>query len=517
MPRRKSDATEDDARAPSRRERRRRRGVRPAADPDVTRRWRRPTEAAEPGARARRPAAGAGRSVPSRSSPSRDAADRRRPTPADRRPEPSRRRRRASRPLAAGLGAEMQSRRRTSPRRRRPRRSPRGRCRRCCCCSPAPALGIWGAPKLAPHLPVGPGAGRRLADAGQRDAEARVAALEARLDDGLGGVEARLAGLASADGRRRADRRGGRRREARLDGEIAAAAGSASAQLDAGDLPPAARAARGRRSRARRRARDAEGAALGHRGGDRAAHARRRWRDRRLPRRARRACAPRWARCRTGSAGARHPRRRGRSPSADREIETAQAQVDEIQSRGRHPALGAAEADADLALIRAAIASGQPFARAARRPRRPRRRDDPARRSTAAAPTGVATLARLRDELPDAAHAAIRASILASAGDGVLARTRAFLERPGREPVADAAAGHGARRGAVAHGGPAAPGRPRRRAGRGEAAAVRGGGRDGRLARGGAAAGRCGRRAGRRSTPRCRRRTEGGAECSGRS
>ena len=37
------------------------------------------------------------------------------------------------------------------------------------------------------------------------------------------------------------------------------------------------------------------------------------------------------------------------------------------------------------------------------------------------------TLARLRDDFSDAAHAAIRASIIAGAGDGVLARTRAFL------------------------------------------------------------------------------------------
>ena len=38
------------------------------------------------------------------------------------------------------------------------------------------------------------------------------------------------------------------------------------------------------------------------------------------------------------------------------------------------------------------------------------------------------TLSELRESYPDAAHAAIRASIMASAGDGVLARSRAFLE-----------------------------------------------------------------------------------------
>ena len=45
----------------------------------------------------------------------------------------------------------------------------------------------------------------------------------------------------------------------------------------------------------------------------------------------------------------------------------------------------------------------------------------------AAAPTGVATLAELRDSYPDAAHSAIRAGILASSGDGLVSRSRAFF------------------------------------------------------------------------------------------
>jgi hypothetical protein len=40
----------------------------------------------------------------------------------------------------------------------------------------------------------------------------------------------------------------------------------------------------------------------------------------------------------------------------------------------------------------------------------------------------VPTLAQLRDSFPDAAHDAIRASIMAAAGDGVIARSRAFLK-----------------------------------------------------------------------------------------
>ena len=47
--------------------------------------------------------------------------------------------------------------------------------------------------------------------------------------------------------------------------------------------------------------------------------------------------------------------------NADREIATAQTRVGEIQTQAA-TALGAAETDAALALVRAAVASGQPFA-----------------------------------------------------------------------------------------------------------------------------------------------------------
>lgn len=46
----------------------------------------------------------------------------------------------------------------------------------------------------------------------------------------------------------------------------------------------------------------------------------------------------------------------------------------------------------------------------------------------ASAETGIPSIAILRNGLPDAAHAAIRASISADAGDGVLGRASAFLE-----------------------------------------------------------------------------------------
>jgi hypothetical protein len=112
--------------------------------------------------------------------------------------------------------------------------------------------------------------------------------------------------------------------------------------------------------------------------------------------------------------------------NADRKIETAQSQVSAIQSKA-DSALGAAEIEQDIALIRAALASGQPYQEPlSQLSGRPNLTVPDGLQAAAA--TGVATLATLRDSFPDAAHEAIRASILASAGDGLLARSRAYLE-----------------------------------------------------------------------------------------
>jgi hypothetical protein len=111
---------------------------------------------------------------------------------------------------------------------------------------------------------------------------------------------------------------------------------------------------------------------------------------------------------------------------AGREVDAAQAKVAEIQQQSE-TRLGAAAVAADLARIRAAIAGGQPFAQ----PLAALAGEDgatPPPGLEAAAEGGVATLSSLRESYPDGAHAAIRASIMASAGSGVLARARAFLD-----------------------------------------------------------------------------------------
>lgn len=111
--------------------------------------------------------------------------------------------------------------------------------------------------------------------------------------------------------------------------------------------------------------------------------------------------------------------------TADRSISAAEEKVAEIQQEAETQ-LNAAEIDADVALIRAALASGQPFTDAADRLTAAENVTLP-EGLAAAAPSGAPTLQMLEERYPDAAHAAIRASIEASAGDGFLARSRAFV------------------------------------------------------------------------------------------
>lgn len=104
---------------------------------------------------------------------------------------------------------------------------------------------------------------------------------------------------------------------------------------------------------------------------------------------------------------------------------TSTARVQEIEKTEGARA-DAAEVQADLASIRAALVAGLPFA------------DQAARLEAsgtalpegleAAASSGAPSLADLQARFPAAAHEAIRAAILASAGDGFLARARAYVE-----------------------------------------------------------------------------------------
>ena len=114
------------------------------------------------------------------------------------------------------------------------------------------------------------------------------------------------------------------------------------------------------------------------------------------------------------------------SATADRSIQTAQEQVEQVQAEAQ-TALSDAAIESDVALIRAAMAAGQSF-------------PDPAARLSedsnvtlpegleAAADSGAPTLLTLQERFPDAAHEAIRAAIAAEGEGGLLARSRAFIE-----------------------------------------------------------------------------------------
>lgn len=109
---------------------------------------------------------------------------------------------------------------------------------------------------------------------------------------------------------------------------------------------------------------------------------------------------------------------------AEARIAAAEEQAAAVQEQAT-TALDAAEVNAQEALIRAAVASGAPYADAvsALQGRGVTVPPDLA----AGAASGIPTIGSLRDSFPDAAHAAIRASILAEANGGVLSRAEAFL------------------------------------------------------------------------------------------
>lgn len=284
------------------------------------------------------------------------------------------------------------------------------------------AIGLWGAPKVAPMLPSGM---KPVADwlaPGASQAEADLAELRARLDQGLGGVDARLSGVPSGSD---------------IDSRIASAVDAAQTGLAAdiatlrqtvGQMDGADTRQRLDRLDTAVQGQVAELAAIKNQLAGTAATGVQLSDDAVAKIDVYRAELD-GLRAEMGTLQDKVSGLATRidevAAQADREIASAQTRVGEIETQAA-TALGAAETDAAVALIRAALASGQPFA-------------DPLAQLaaqpgttvpeglTAAAPTGVQTLARLRDNYPDAAHAAIRASIMAGAGDGVVARSRAYL------------------------------------------------------------------------------------------
>lgn len=278
--------------------------------------------------------------------------------------------------------------------------------------------GIWAAPRIAPLLPAGMAPVADWLAPGSEKADAEIAALQARLDQGLTEVRASVAALpapadaeasvnaavGAVDGRLTAEIDALKQS---LDGADATAIIQRLAQLEAGVEGQAAELSTLKEQIAgAATTADASGVDVyrGELDGVRAE---------------------------LGSlqdkVGALTARLDQVSAEANRQIETAQTQVASIQAEAETQ-LSAADAQANLALVDAAIASGQPFKDALDKLSGREGVTIPAGLA-AAAPTGVASLASLRDSFGTDAHEAIRASILATAaGEGVLARARAFVE-----------------------------------------------------------------------------------------
>jgi hypothetical protein len=283
-------------------------------------------------------------------------------------------------------------------------------------------LALWGAPKLAPHLPSGMSGVADWLTPGGRDAEARIAELETRLGERLAGVEARVAELASPE---EVDARIGAAVDAaatRLDAEIAAVKESV-AGIGTGDLPQQLARLQstleGQETELETLKQQLTGTETTR--GQLSEEALGRIDVYRAELDGLRA-----------EVGTLQDRVAGLATRLDqseqratREIETARTRVAAIRSEADNR-LSAAEAEANLALVRAALESGAPFETPlAALGERAGVSVPPT--LAAAAPTGVATMARLRDDFSEAAHAAIRSSIIAGAGDGVLDRARAFF------------------------------------------------------------------------------------------
>lgn len=111
--------------------------------------------------------------------------------------------------------------------------------------------------------------------------------------------------------------------------------------------------------------------------------------------------------------------------SAEERVAAAEQQAAEVEETAT-TAVDTAETNAQQALIRAAVASGAPYAEAVTALEENGVAVPP--ELAAGAGSGIPTIAALRDQFADAAQSAIQASVVASSGDGVLGRAGAFIK-----------------------------------------------------------------------------------------
>jgi len=275
------------------------------------------------------------------------------------------------------------------------------------------ALGIWGAPRLAPMLPSGLAPVARWLTPGQADLEAKIAALETEHGTAIADLRDQLAGIDLGA------------LEGRLTERLDMAESATKSELDAlredvanvgtGDLTQRISrieaAVDGQRAELGTLKEQMAGGAGGALSAEAVAQI-----D--VYRAELEGLRAEFSDLSAKVAGLT-TRVDEAAAAATRRVERAEAQATAART--------SAEIQADLAQIRSALANGQPYADALGRLTSHPGVTVP---EVLAAPAdaGVLTLAALRDRFPDAAHAAIRASVLARSGGGFLARSRAFLE-----------------------------------------------------------------------------------------
>lgn len=275
--------------------------------------------------------------------------------------------------------------------------------------------GIWAAPRIAPHLPAGMAPVAAWLTPGGSEAEARLAALDAQVQSEVGALKAQVAGLPTPDALRgEAQTLVGQTRDsltadiaalrdqlgdpAQRFGQIESTLSGVGAELATlkGQIESGTQALGGTAAASidtYRAELDGLRAEVG-----------------RL----------------SGEVGALNGRLDQAETAAQTRVSAAEAAAATAQQEAA-ASVDVAAAQADIARIRAALVSGAPFQAEL---------DSFAQASgatipealTAAAATGVATETELESEFSEAAHAAIRTNIVASAGDGFWNRTKAFVE-----------------------------------------------------------------------------------------
>lgn len=277
------------------------------------------------------------------------------------------------------------------------------------------ALGIWGAPKVAPMLPSGLAPVASWLTPGQSE----IADLRTRLDEELAAMNARLGSIPDAAAI-----------ESQTQALVGSTTGSLSAELDAlkqslaqSDLTATSErlgaletSVQGAAAELAALKQQIEGGAVAL-GQDAAAGVD----TYRAELDGLRAEVGQLS----GAVSGFEQRLQEAMSAAEARISDADARAEQVQAEAA-AAQDMSAAQAEAALVRAALATGQPFAEPLARLSESGT-TVPAGLASAAG-TGAPTLATLRQTFPDAAHQAIRASIQASAGEGIVARSTAFLQ-----------------------------------------------------------------------------------------